>query len=287
MSQINIQDTEHKSKPISKVVIITGASSGIGREVTLEMAGPGIALALLALDKDRLEQVAQEVKMLGAEPFPLAVNVTDGKQIEAAVKDIFEKWGRIDTVISNAGSLVYGSVEDCSSEDFEKQISVNYLGAVYLTKLVLPVMLRQGYGNLIYVSSISSRIYLPNNSAYQASKAALNAFVFTLRRELANTGIGVSLVIPGRTKTEIVNHAEVRSINPGEPMLREMPVQRVANLILSCEKHPQREVIRPLVLKFLLLLYNIFPDIVEKWVPWFQAKWRKIRIAKNTIFQGY
>lgn len=189
----------------------------------------------------------------------------------------YQKWGRIDIVISNAGSLVYGSVEDCQSKDFENQIKTNYLGAVYLTKKVLPLMQKQGTGSLVYVSSISGRIYLPNNSAYQSSKAALRAFVITLRRELSNTGIKVSLVSPGRTRTKIVDNAVIRTKSNGQSILGEMPIERVASIIMKSSKKSRREIILPFALKMLLLTYILFPDFVEVWLPWIQVKWKNIQ----------
>jgi len=264
----------------SRVVLVTGASRGIGLEVALQFARRGDRVVMVANDEEGLKRSASKVELL-TEVLTFFADISDERQVNDFVQKIIDKWGQIDILISNAGSLVYGSVEDCKVEDFKNQIYVNYLGGVYLTKAILPIMRKQDYGSLVYVSSISGRIYLPNNAAYQASKAALSAFVLTLRRELIRTRIGVSLITPGRTKTGIVNHAVVRSVNRGEPMIREMTVQKVANLIFKATENPQREVIRPLILKSLLLVYNIFPDIVETWVPWIQAQWGKMKKNNN------
>lgn len=262
---------------IGKTAIVTGASSGIGHAVAVELARRGVNVAIVARDYDRLQVVAREIGSLGVSILPIPADVADPKQVEAVVQTILEQWKQVDILVNNAGFLLYGSVDDCTPRDFERQIAVNYLGAVYFTKAVLPLMLRQSSGSIVNVSSISSRIYLRNNAAYQASKAALRAFTLTLRQELASRGIGVSLVTPGRTRTEIIHSAVRKTGSEGEPLLGEMRVERVARLIVDCAEHPTREVVLPLILRPLLATYTIWPDLVERCLPWLQRRWGSIR----------
>ena len=269
----------------SRVVLVTGASRGIGLEVALQFARSGARIAMLSKDSEELARAASQIESL-TEVMLLSTDISHQSKVASSVRQVLEKWGRIDVVVSNAGSLVYGSVEDCVVEDFENQISVNYLGAVYLTKSVLPVMLSQGNGSLIYVSSISGVIYLPNNSAYQASKAALRAFVLSLRRELVGSGIRVSLISPGRTKTEIAHKAVVRTSAKGNPILREMPVNRVAKVIVRCTEHPSREVIMPLAMRVLRVVYFLSPDVVETWLIWLQVKYTNMKPHRTKNSQG-
>ena len=258
-------------------VLVTGASSGIGRAAALEFAAKGSKVALLARDRRRLEAVAGEVHAAGGEPLVLTADVTDRARAEAAVRSVVERWGRLDVLVNNAGYLVKGSVEECLPEDFERQMAVNYLGAVYLTKAALPVMRRQGNGSIINVSSIAGRVYLPSTAAYQASKAALRAFTLTLRAELKGSGIAVSLITPGRTQTGIAEAAAVRGISGERHILGEMPARRIARTVVSCAQRPCREVVLPLPLRPLALAYVLAPDLVESGLPRLQAGWAWLR----------
>ncbi len=258
-------------EPIPSVVLITGASSGIGRSVALKLAQRGCRIGLLSRDANSLVAVEEEVRRSGGEGLALVADVSRPTQVERAIHVVVERWGRLDGLVNNAGYLVHGSVEDCTLEDFEQQVAVNYLGAVYCTKFALPYMQKQHFGSIIFVSSISARIYVPLNAAYQASKAALRAFALTLRAELWGSNISVSLISPGRTRTSIVAHSIERTSQPGRFLLAEMPVERVAQAIVDCMGSPRREIMIPLGLRGLLLVYTIAPSLIERWLPRLQT----------------
>lgn len=249
---------------ITKVVLVTGASKGIGRAVALEFAAQGAAVALLARNRARLEEVAEEVQRTGGQALVLVADITEREQVEAAIQDILQKWGRLDVVVNNAGSVVYGSVEDCEVEDFIRQMSVNYLGAVYVTKASLPLMRTQGSGCIINVSSIEAKFHTPFNAAYAASKYALSAFTLALHRELAGTGISVSLVTPGQADTGILKDWVQRSPVRGHSIIPVMPVGRVAKAISACAYRPKREVILPTLYRFIVPVYTLMPGLTEK-----------------------
>lgn len=254
--------------PAGKVVLITGASSGIGRAVALQFASQGAAVALLARNQDKLEEVAKEVEQLGGHGLILAADVSEREQVRAAIQGVYEHWGRIDVLVNNAGYVVYGSIEDCEVDDFARQMAVNYLGAVYATKTALPLMRRQGSGCIINVSSIEAKLHRPFNAAYAASKYALSAFTLALRRELAGTGISVSLVTPGQTDTGILKAWVQRSPVPGgDSLIHVMTTERVARAIAKCADMPRREVILPVVYRPMVLLYTLMPGLLERFGP--------------------
>jgi len=240
------------------------------------MGSRGYRVGLLSRDQQQLHSVDEEVRRRGGEGLVLVADVADRGQVERAVQGLWSRWGRIDVLVNNAGYLVYGSVEDCRTEDFERQIAVNYLGAVYCTKAVLPHMRRQDVGAIVIVSSISGRIYLPFNGAYQASKAALRAFALTLRSELRGSNISVSLISPGRTRTAIAMQAIRRTEPRGRPLLREMPVERISRIVVDCADRPRREVVVPLTLRALLFMYSIAPELIEAWLPRLQAVYARL-----------
>lgn len=264
------------------IVLVTGASSGIGRAAALEFASQGAKVAILATNRGHLEDVADEIRALGGQCLVLVADVAERAEVEAAVQAILDQWKRLDVFVSNAGYLTKGFVEECAVEDFERQMAVNYLGAVYGIKAALPIMRRQGGGSVVVVSSISGKIHLADTSAYQASKAALRAFTLTLRRELLGSGIGVSLLSPGRTRTNIVRSADVRGELRGQPILGEMPPDRVVREVVACARRPRREVIFPFALKLLALVYALVPDAVERWLPWLQDRWAARRQHDRT-----
>lgn len=127
-----------------KVVLITGASSGIGRAVALQYGAKHACIALVARRVDRLEKVAEEVIRSGGQALVIPTDVAERSQIETAVRAVEGHWRRLDVLINNAGYGVFGSIEECYPEDFEQQMRVNYLASVYATKMALPLMRRQG-----------------------------------------------------------------------------------------------------------------------------------------------
>jgi len=254
-----------------KVVLITGASSGIGRAVALLYGAKHSCVALVARRADRLEIVAEQVLRAGGQALVIPTDVSDRNQIETAVHKVEEHWGRLDVLINNAGYGVFGSIEECYPEDFEQQMRVNYLAAVYATKIAIPLMRRQGSGAIINVSSISGKAASPYDAAYCASKFALNAFTSVLQMELAGTGISVSLVCPGYTKTEWLDVVVQRRPYVIRTALSPMSPERVAGQIVSCAERHKREVLIPRILILPVLLQTILPTLYH----WWQSRYRR------------
>lgn len=180
---------------MNKVILITGASSGIGLASLKQLVGDGHTVYGSARKKEDLD----EIKKAGGKP--LAIEMTDSKTMEAAVKKIMKEQKRIDVVFNNAGYGLYGSVEDVPRDRYMHQFEVNLFGHAEMAKIVVPIMRRQKSGRLIYTSSMGGRIYMPFGAWYHATKHALEGWADCLRLELERFGIDVVIIEPGMINT--------------------------------------------------------------------------------------
>jgi len=186
------------------VVLITGASAGIGRAYAHAFAKRGAHVVLAARRADMLGTVGQEISQYGGEALIVPTDVSDLRQLEALVAATLERFGRIDVLVNNAGVTASGPVHTLSIDRLRHAIDVNLAAAICLTNLVLPFMLARGAGRIVNVSSGLGAVAMPFFSAYSASKHGLIAFSDALRRETEGTGIGVTSVLPGWTQSEMV-----------------------------------------------------------------------------------
>ena len=175
---------------MKKVALVTGASSGIG----LAVSGQLLALGYTVYGLSRRGTSAEGI-------LPIAAEVTDEEAVKAAVASLFEKEGRIDLLINNAGMGISGPVEFTEAEDMKRIMEVNFYGQVYCAKAVLPYMREQGSGRIVCTSSVAAPIAIPYQSFYSCSKAAVSAMALALRNEVKSFGIEVCAVMPGDAKT--------------------------------------------------------------------------------------
>ncbi|WP_370298823.1 oxidoreductase, partial [Pontibacterium sp.] len=179
----------------AKVILITGASAGMGKATAKKLIGEGHIVYGAARRINKMADIAE----LGG--HIIEMDVTDEEQITTGVNRILSEQGRIDVLINNAGYSVYGSVEDVSQEDARRQFDVNFFGAAFLTQKVLPHMRQQGSGHIINVTSIGGKMYAPLGSWYHGTKHALEGWSDCLRVETKDFGIKVSIVEPGAIET--------------------------------------------------------------------------------------
>lgn len=225
---------------MSRVIVITGASEGIGALLAKRRGAHGDSLALAARRKDRLERVAQEC---ASPTLTLATDVTKRAEIERLRDAALDRFGHIDVWISNAGRGIGIRVMDFSEEDFDEMLAVNLKSAWYAMKAIIPYFQTRGRGHLINISSVLGRVPLVTaRSAYSASKAALNSLTANLRMDLRaeHPNIHVSLVLPGPVSTEFHNNAL-----GGTPTGRGMEMQSVEQVVEVIEQvidHPVPEI---------------------------------------------
>lgn len=203
-----------------KVIVITGASSGIGRALALALAADAAKLVLVARDLERLQSVAGRCQALGAETLAIATDVTDSEACRVMVQQVVERFSRIDALINNAGISMWGAFDDIGApQHFERVIDVNFWGNVYCTRHALPY-LKQTHGRIVAISSLAGLTGLPMHTAYSASKHAVNGFFESLRIELEPSGVSVTIVAPDFVQSEI--HARSFDAN-GTPLGYTLP----------------------------------------------------------------
>ncbi|GAB3028304.1 SDR family oxidoreductase [Spirosoma pulveris] len=195
--------------PFSEAVVwITGASSGIGEAIALEVARhEGVKLILSARRQEELERVAQQTGLPASDLLILPLDMSHPDDMAPAADAVQQRFGRIDYVFQNAGITQRSSVADTDFLSYKRIMEVNFFGMIALTKAVLPLMLTQGSGHFVVTSSVAGKLATKQRSGYCASKHALHGFFDSLRAETAEAGLRVTLVCPGYIRTPISVHA--------------------------------------------------------------------------------
>ena len=208
------------------VALVTGASSGIGEATAEILAQHGAGVALVARRIDRLEDLAAKLKSEGASVLPIQADVANRDEAYEAVDRVAAEFGRLDTVINNAGVMLLGPIENAPVEEWERMVNVNLLGLLYCSKAALPHLLKaadgepRGVADLVNVSSVAGRVPRLGSGVYNATKHAVGAFSESLRQEVTGRHVRISLVEPGAVTTELVSH--------NRPEIRDQMSQRFA-----------------------------------------------------------
>ena len=247
-------------------VLVTGASSGIGRAASLALAGKGARLVITSRRADTLRKVADEIdRAFPNTPAPIVVpcDVADMEAVHRLIEDCVGQLGSIDVLINNAGIGVYGEVEKTSPEDFRSVMNVNFFGAVNCMLEVLPIMRDAGQGRIVNVASVAAIHGVPFLGAYCATKSALVSVSQSLRAEIAGSGIRITLIYPGYTKTDFYT-AEKKVGTARRPQGPYAPPEGVAQAIVRAVEHEQKDVILSRVGKSLALAERFAPWLVEK-----------------------
>ncbi len=191
----------------NKVVWITGASSGIGEALVHELTKTNAKLIVSARNRTRLEAVMKAADLSGARCFVLPLDLSESEKAEKWVALAMEKWGKVDVMIHNGGISQRSMALETSIEVDRKLMEVNYFGTIALTKALLPKMIVAGIGQFVVVSSLVGKFGTPMRSGYAGSKHALHGFFDSLRAELFEKGIGVTLICPGFVHTPLPHKA--------------------------------------------------------------------------------
>lgn len=215
--------------------LVTGASSGIGEATARALARAGYAVALAARRGERLERLAAEIRAAGGAALPVVADLRDDAQIVALVETVEAQLGPIEVLVNNAGVSVRHRAWRPGDEVIDTVLDTNLLGPIRVTRAVAPGMVRRGRGRIVNIGSLAAHVSTPGNSLYCASKAGLRAWSRALGRELAATGVGVSLISPGYVRTPMT--AGVKA-----PMARP---EDVAETVLRLVRRPRREVVVP------------------------------------------
>lgn len=189
-----------------KVVVITGASSGIGEATAEAMANEGAKLVLAARRQDRLEALAARLQAQGAEAVIFAADLRDAAMAEACIQRAVEAFGHIDILVNNAGTMLLSPIDRAEPSDWASMIEINLLSLMYTSRAALIKMRRQGSGHIVNISSVAGRSAGPTAGGYNASKWGVNGFSEALRRESHQDGIKVTVIEPGVVATELTHH---------------------------------------------------------------------------------
>lgn len=238
-----------------KTVVITGASSGIGKAVALEMARRGANVVLGARRGDLLEDVATRCRATGARA---AVVVTDVTRPEDCAR-LMAAAGQVDVLVNNAGYAIFDSIVDAKIEDVHGMMETNYFGMVHCTRAALPQMLARRSGTIVNVSSITGIMGFARMSGYSATKFATVGFTEAVRDEVIGSGVRVALVCPGTTETEFFAKAERGKMPAASRLLLAVPPERVARAICDAAEDGRYRRILPLMAAAYMRMKEMFP----------------------------
>ena len=259
------------------VVIITGASSGIGAATARLLSGKGYRLSLAARRLDRLQALADEIKSTGGQALPVATDVTNLEDIHNLVQITLDEFGVIDVLFNNAGIGRIDWLERLDQvDDIEFQIQVNLTGVIQMTRQVLPHMIERRSGHIINMSSVAGLVPVPTYSVYAATKYGLRGFTEALRRELSPLGVQVSGIYPSGVKTEFRGRrGATRGSRIRTPDSLRMDAEQVAQAVLRLIRRPRRALVIPGVMRLAAGLNAVMPGLADTVIQaWFARKGR-------------
>ena len=252
----------------NKVVIITGASSGIGKALVYEFAKRGAKIAMGARNLDELLKIETDLKSQGVESLSVQTDVTQELDCKNLIDKTVEKFGKIDVLVNNAGISMRAIFEDLELDVIRRLMDVNFWGTVYCTKFAIPYLL-QSKGSLVGIISVAGFLGLPGRTGYSASKFAVRGFLNTLRVENLKKGLHVLVAAPGFTASNIRKTALVADGHQqGErPRVESnmMSAERCAQIIVNGVVKRKREIVMTLVEgKISVFLSKWFPSLLDK-----------------------
>ncbi len=250
-----------------KVVIVTGASSGIGEATAREFGREGAKVALAARRVDKLQSLAEEINKMGtgAQALVVQADLSKLEDIQKLVSLVLEKFGRIDVLINNAGFGRLDWLENLDPvKDIQAQIDVNVMGVIQTTRQVLPVMIGQRSGSIINMCSMAGLVGTPTYTIYAASKHAVHGFSEALRREVKPWGIDVSLIYPGGVVTEFSQHAGIkRKTNATTPKFMLLTAEQVGKAVVKLVRRPRRMWVIPWLWSVTVFMNRFLPGVVD------------------------
>jgi len=266
----------------NKVVIITGATSGIGEACALVFGNEGAKVVITGRSPEKLELATKKLQDAGIEVFPVLADAGSEADNKRMAEDVIREFGQIDILINNAGISMRALFQDIDLQVFKKVMNTNFWGTVYATKYCLPAIL-ESKGSIIGISSINGYRGTPARTAYTASKYAINGFFESLRTEVMKKGVHVLVACPGFTSSNIRNNAlkadgTVQGESPRDENQMMSP-NKVAESILAATLKRKRDLVLTLQGKLLVFL--------NKWLPSFMdgAVYRQMAKEKDSPFK--
>jgi NADP-dependent 3-hydroxy acid dehydrogenase YdfG len=236
-----------------KIVVITGASSGIGEATAETLAEEGATVVVAARREERLSELVERLNGDGGKALAVECDVTDEEQAHALIQRAKDEFGQVDILVNNAGVMQLSKIEKGLSDEWRTMFDVNVMGLLYTTDAAVQVMKEQGSGHLVNVSSVAGRKSGPLRGAYSGTKFAVNAISEALRQELIEDNIRVTVVEPGAVETELPDHITdeearegIQSVYGLDDILQ---AEDIANAIAYCVSQPERVSVNEILIR--------------------------------------
>jgi short-subunit dehydrogenase len=259
-----------------KIVVVTGASAGIGAAAARQFAAEGAAVALAARSAAPLQALASELERGGGRALAVPTDVGHPQAATRLLAHVAERFGGIDVLVNNAGANKRGPIERYTPEELAGVVQVNLTAPIMLTRLVLPYLRARGRGAIVNIASIAGRIPVGHEAVYSATKFGLRAFTFALQEELQGSGVTVSAVSPGPVDTGFImeNLDEVPDVVFAQPM---SSADDVARLILDCAADGTVERVIPQVTGYLATAGYLFPALRDVMLPLMERRGKQAK----------
>lgn len=225
-----------------KVIVITGASSGMGEAAARHLAQKGARVVLAARRSDRIDAVANEINKLGGSAIAMATDVTLEEDVKALVDAAVKQWGRIDVLINNAGVMPLSTLDQAKVSEWNQMIDVNLRGVLHGIAAALPYMKAQQSGQIINTASVAAHLVFPASAVYSATKYAVRALTEGLRKEASEYNVRATLISPGAVSTELLDHIsdkDVQSANQAYVGKVGIPAETFARMVAFAINEPE------------------------------------------------
>lgn len=271
-----------------KVVLITGASGGIGKASGTDFAREGAKLALVSRSKEKLDKAAGHIKQYTNEVITIPTDVSNQDEVNSMVSQVIDRFGNIDYLFNNAGSSYVGGIEKNDfAENVKRMFEVDYMGTVYTTKAVLTHMKKKGSGHIMNMSSVVGRKAFPKFGGYSSIMHAITGFSAALRQELRDSGIKVSTIHPALTQTNLLDHVNPEDMPPPFKNMTPMPVEKVSKAVLDGFHYNQTRIVVPFQPKLVLFWDAVSPAIGDYFVRLLSKRTfsRLIGMYRGSLYQ--
>jgi uncharacterized protein len=278
-----IRTNHARNKFEGKIVLVTGASSGIGRQVSLDFSGHGAqSIILVARSRSNLEDLEKTIsRKFNIKTIIYPCDVSKKSEVEQMGREILDKCGHVDILVNNAGFGLYGKVQNQSIEQIESVTFTNYLGVVYCTKVFLDSMIARKSGHIVNLASVAASFGVAGLSAYCASKYAVLGFSESLSQELHGTGVGLTVVSPMGVKTNFFNNSSFGGRIPyyNGFMLK---TNTVSNAVLAAANSHRLEIIVPFYMRAGVWLKHTIPFLINPMIGFiFRRELSRSRMGEN------
>jgi short-subunit dehydrogenase len=240
-----------------KVIIITGASSGIGRAASLIFSRLNAKIVLASRNAEKLELLKKEIELTGGEALISKTDICSFEETQRMAEETISRWGKIDILIANAGKYIQDNTREIDIQAFMQSMTVNFFGTINVIKSVLPGMQRAGKGHIVIVNSLDAKKGIIGDGPYVAAKSALDGVGDVLRQELKGKGIMITSIYPGRVDTPMIKNIKVPWISP------KISPENVVKAVIKGIKRNKAAVMVPSVYFLLGSLNSIFPRFVD------------------------